>query len=165
VNAELERLGGCACGQVRYRMERTPIFVNNCHCTLCQKQTGSTSVVNAFVEADALTLLSGELSEHVVKSGSGGDHIICRCKTCGTALWSFYPRLGRLGAGVRVGTLDDAAALKPDAIIFTQFKLPWVALPDNVPHFETTYNPEQLLPPERFARLKALITRRRAGEG
>jgi hypothetical protein len=40
--------------------------------------------------------------------------------------------------------------------------MPWVALPEGIPHFETSYDPAALLPPERFARLKALIERRAA---
>ncbi len=80
-----------------------------------------------------------------------------RCAACGTAMWSFYPRLGELGVGVRAGTLDDPGMVKPDAAIFTASKMPWVTLPDGIPHFEATYNPAELLPPERFARLKALI--------
>jgi hypothetical protein len=50
--AETVREGGCGCGHVRYRVEGEPIFVNNCHCRLCQQQTGSTSVVNAFFESE-----------------------------------------------------------------------------------------------------------------
>ena len=154
--------GGCACGAVRYRLTDEPIFVNNCHCRLCQRQTGSTSVVNAFVESEHLTQLSGETSRHAVKAGSGGDHVIVRCRNCGTALWSIYPRLGELGAGVRVGTLDDPSAVTPDAAIFTESKMAWVTLPEGIPQFEATYNPAELLPPERFARLKVLIERRAA---
>ena len=57
--ADTVREGGCGCGQVRYRVEGEPIFVNNCHCRLCQQQTGSTSVVNAFFESERVTLLAG----------------------------------------------------------------------------------------------------------
>ncbi len=157
--------GGCACGAVRYALGADPIFVNNCHCTLCQRQTGSTSVVNIFIEAEHLDQQGGETTRHVVKSGRGADHVIVRCAACGTAMWSFYPRLGTLGAGVRAGTLDDPGAVRPDAIIFTANRMPWVALPDDIPQFETTYDPAALLPPERFARLHALIQRCAAGEG
>lgn len=154
--------GGCACGAVRYEIDAAPIFVNNCHCTLCQKQTGSTSVVNLFVESAHLTQMSGELTCHVVKSGSGGDHSIMRCAACGTALWSVYPRLGQLGVGVRAGTLDDPGAVRPDAAIFVADKMPWVTLPEGIPAFDGPYNPAELLPPERFARLRALIEQRAA---
>jgi hypothetical protein len=162
---ETMREGGCGCGEVRYQVEGDPVFVNNCHCRLCQQQTGSTSVVNAFFEAERVTLLQGELKDHAVTAGSGGQHVIQRCAKCGAALWSIYPRLGRLGAGVRVGTLDDPGAFRPDAVIFTESRMPWVALPEGIPAFETVYNQFEVLPPERVARLEKLIERRKAGEG
>lgn len=157
--------GGCGCGALRYRVTGDPIFVNNCHCTQCQHQTGSTSVVNAFYEAERIEVLDGALSEHEVKAGSGGPHVICRCAQCGAAVLSFYPRLGRLGAGLRVGTLDDPSRMRPDAVIFTAEKMPWVALPEGIPAFETTYAFAEVIPPERVARMMALIERRKSGEG
>jgi len=163
--ADTVREGGCGCGAVRYRVTGEPIFVNNCHCTLCQHQTGSTSVVNAFIEGDAVTLLSGTLTEHEVKGGSGGPHIICRCSECGSALWSFYPRLGRLGLGFRAGTLDDPGSVRPDAVIFAADAMPWVAHPADIPVFERAYDFKELLPPERIERMFALMERRSAGEG
>ena len=159
------REGGCACGSTRYRVEGEPVFVNNCHCRLCQRQPGSTSVVNAFYETERLTLVSGDLSDHPVPTGSGAMQVIRRCTVCGTALWSHYPRLGKLGAGVRVGTLDEPGSLRPDAIIFTESAMPWAAMPDDIPVFETVYNQMEVLPPDRVQRLKALIERRKAGEG
>lgn len=154
--------GGCACGEVRYRVAADPILVNNCYCTRCQRQTGSTSVVNLFIESEKLELLAGETSSHVVKAGSGGPHEIVRCATCGTALWSFYPRLGRLGAGVRVATLDEPARIRPDAAIYTADRMPWVTLPEGVPQFEAAYDPAAVLPPDRLARMRALAERKRA---
>lgn len=155
------REGGCGCGAVRYRIDGDPIFVNNCHCRQCQQQTGSTSVVNAFFDMGEIALTSGTVTEHVVKGGSGNDHIIVRCAACGVALWSHYARMGRLGAGVRVGTLDDHADIRPDAAIYLAEKMPWVTPPTGIPGFEGAYNPAELLPPERFARLKALAQRAR----
>lgn len=154
------RQGECACGAARYEVAGDPIFVNNCHCRLCQRQTGGTSVVNAFFEADAVTLRSGTLSRHAVKAGSGGEHLIFRCATCGTALWSAYPRLGELGLGVRVGTLDDPSAFPPDAVIHVDSAMPWVLHPTGTPAFAQTYRPDELLPPDRLGRLMTLIERK-----
>jgi hypothetical protein len=163
--AEQVNEGGCNCGSVRYRVEGEPIYVNNCHCSQCQHQTGSTSVVNAFFETERVTQLSGELTSHVVKAGSGGAHEIMRCAACGSALWSYYPRVGRLGTGLRVGTLDNPAAFRPDAIIFISESMPWVALPEGIPAFERTYDPNQIIPPERVARFTALAKRAAESRG
>jgi len=158
-------LGGCGCGAVRYQVRGAPIFTNHCHCRNCQHQTGSIGAVNAFFEADRVELLSGELDECGTVAGSGGPHIICRCTACGSAVWSAYPRLGRLGLGVRVGTLDDPGAFVPDAVIFTAEAMPWVAYPPDIPSFAQTYNFRSLLPTDRVARMEALMARRQAGEG
>lgn len=148
--------GGCACGAVRYRVDAGPIFVNNCHCTLCQRQTGAGSAVNAFVESEHISLLSGELTRHTLPTGSGGEQAIMRCALCGTAVWSHYPGLGENGAAIRVGTLDNAGAVRPDAAIYVADRLPWTALPEGVPAFEQYYRPSDLLPADRMARLRAL---------
>jgi hypothetical protein len=149
--------GGCACGAVRYRLLEQPIFVNNCHCRLCQRQTGTGSAVNAFIESENLEHLSGELREHELPTGSGGTQTIMRCKECGTAVWSYYPRLGRGGAAVRVGTLDDASAVRPDAAIYVSERPSWAPLPANVPAFEGAYKPSEVLGQERLGRLTALL--------
>ena len=51
--------GGCACGSVRYRLASAPMFVNCCHCTWCQRETGSAFVINALIESDRVELTSG----------------------------------------------------------------------------------------------------------
>ena len=33
--------GGCVCGSVRYRTIGAPMLATVCHCTFCQKRTGS----------------------------------------------------------------------------------------------------------------------------
>jgi hypothetical protein len=157
--SDTHREGGCGCGSVRYRVRGEPIFTNNCHCTQCQRQTGSTSVVNAFFETERIEVLSGDLSENEVVAGSGGAHVIVRCKACGSALWSHYPRMGRKGAGLRVGTLDKPGAFTPDAVIYVAEKMPWVALPEGIPSFDTTYDFREVLPPERLERLRELSRR------
>lgn len=149
--------GGCACGAVRYRLRGVPIFVNNCHCRLCQRQSGAASVVNAFYESDRVERLSGDLAETRVATGSGGQQVVLRCSACGTVVWSHYPGLGRRACAVRAGTLDVPEAMRPDAATYVAERWPWVALPQDIPAFSEYYRPSELLPPERFARLKAVI--------
>ena len=140
-----------------------PIFVNHCYCRLCQRQTGSVGVLNAFYESDRVTVTQGAFDEATLKAGSGCDHTIARCSDCGTAVFSYYPRVGRLGAGIRVGSFDDPDAFTPTAIVFTESKMPWVAVPEGIPAFEQYYNPFELLSEASVERLKALVEKKAAG--
>lgn len=49
--------GGCCCGHVRYRVERAPMAVHCCHCTACQRETGSAFTIGLILEAAYLTVL------------------------------------------------------------------------------------------------------------
>jgi hypothetical protein len=53
--------GGCTCRQVRYRMTTKPLFVHCCHCSWCQRETGSAFALNAMIEADRVQLLAGDV--------------------------------------------------------------------------------------------------------
>jgi hypothetical protein len=151
-----QREGGCACGAVRYRLEDAPMFVHCCHCLDCQRQTGSAFVLNALIETDRISLLKGETAAVRMPTDSGLPHHIFRCPSCQTALWSEYGGRAQLRF-VRVGTLDDPSALKPDVHIYTRSKLPWVALPEGVPAFAAYYDSKKLWPAESLARRRALF--------
>jgi hypothetical protein len=147
--------GGCACGAVRFRLASQPMFVHCCHCKDCQRQTGSAFALNALIEADRMNVLSGETHAVRLPADSGRPHETFRCTQCGTAVWSTYG--GRPAIRfVRVGTLDEPAALTPDVHIYTRSKLPWIKLPDGVPAFEEYYDAKKLWPQESLDRRKAL---------
>jgi hypothetical protein len=148
------REGGCACGEVRYRLASDPLFVHCCHCLNCQRQTGSAFVINVLIETDLVELLSGEPRPVDVPREDGSMQTIWRCPTCQIALYSQYtsPRV----RFVRAGTLDDPSSVSPDVHIFTRSKLPWVTLPDAVPAFDVYYDTEKLWPAESLERLEAI---------
>jgi len=149
--------GRCACGAVQYRLQSRPMFVHCCHCRDCQRQTGSAFVLNALIETDRIAQASGELDAIAVPTDSGRPHRIFRCTHCQTALWSEYGGVAKLRF-VRVGTLDEPAALAPDVHIYTRSKLPWVSLPPGVSAFEAYYDSSKLWPPESLARRRAVMT-------
>jgi hypothetical protein len=134
------------------------MFVHCCHCRDCQRQTGSAFVINAIIETDRITLLSGDPAPIAMPTDSGHPHEIYRCPACQTALWSDYGGRPALRF-VRVGTLDDPAALPPDVHIFTRSKLPWVELPETVPAFEVYYETQALWPPASLDRRRAILGR------
>jgi hypothetical protein len=71
-------------------------------------------------------------------------------------VWSHYGGLTKLRF-VRVGTLDDPAALPPDVHIYPRSKLPWIALPQGVPAFAAYYSSRELWPADSLARRKAVL--------
>jgi len=154
--------GRCTCGAVRFRMETAPLFVHCCHCTWCQRETGTAFALNAMIETDRLTLLHGELETVITPSNSGKGQKIARCPTCRVALWSHYPGGGDAVSFVRVGTLEQPTLVPPDIHIFTCTKVPWVTLPAGVPAVPEFYEIERLWPPESQERRKVLRARRRS---
>jgi hypothetical protein len=84
VTEDLE--GGCACAGVRYRLISQPMFVHCCHCRDCQRQTGSAFVLNALIETDRVSVLSGNPEPTAVPTDSGRPHHIYRCPFCKVAV-------------------------------------------------------------------------------
>jgi hypothetical protein len=131
------------------------MFVHCCHCRDCQRQTGSAFVINALMEADRVTILCGTPARYSVPTDSGRPHGIYRCPACEIAVYSEYGGV-RLRF-VRVGTLDDPAAMPPDVHIYVRSKLPWVRLPDGVPQFEAYYDAKTLWPAASLERRRAIF--------
>lgn len=150
--------GSCSCKAVRYRLLAPPMFVHCCHCTLCQRQTGSAFVINALIETDRIELLSGAPQPISMPTESGRPHDIYRCPTCQIAVWSDYGRRPALRF-VRAATLDEPHAIKPDVHIFVRSKVPWVRLPEDARTFEEFYDMQKEWPAESLARRKAILGR------
>ncbi len=131
--------GGCTCGAVRYRLNRAPMITHCCHCTWCQRETGSAFVVNTLIETSEIDL-TGEAPVIIdTPSNSGKGQRIARCPHCHVAVWSHYPAAREAAAFVRVGTLDDKQAVQPDVHLFTASKAGWVTLAVGTPAFEEFY--------------------------
>jgi hypothetical protein len=151
--------GGCTCRTVRYRMTSRPLFVNCCHCTWCQRETGSAFAINAMIEADRVVLLRGEVDVVDTPSASGKGQRIARCPHCRVAVWSNYGGSGDVVRFVRVGTLDEPDRLPPDVHIFTSSKQRWVVLPPGTPAVAEYYKASELWPKESLERRTALLAR------
>lgn len=148
-------VGGCSCGEVRYRLESEPLFTHCCHCLNCQRQTGSAFVINLLVESERLVVTAGKPMPVDAPRDDGSVQRIHRCPTCQIAVFSEY---GRPEVKfVRAGTLDDPSQARPDVHIFTRSKLPWVELPASVPAFDVYYDRHELWPAESLARLDAVL--------
>jgi hypothetical protein len=128
--------GGCSCGYLRYSMHSEPLIVHGCHCTWCQRQTGTAFATNALIEAERVEIISGEVKNITVDTPSGSGQRIARCPKCMVAVWSEYlvmtAGITDLVYFIRVGTLDTPARFPPDVHIHTSTKQPWLELPPSV---------------------------------
>jgi hypothetical protein len=154
--------GRCTCGAVRYRLTSDPLFVHCCHCTWCQRETGSAFVLNALIEADRVELLEGEPEVVWTPSASGRGQKITRCPTCHVALWSAYAGAGDAVRFVRVGTLLEPDRLPPDIHIFTSSKQRWVVLPPGTPAVPEYYDLREVWPETSLERRRTLLAKLKA---
>ena len=149
------REGGCACGAIRYRLGRDPLFIHCCHCLNCQRQTGSAFVINLMIEASHVEMVVGAPQPVEVPRDDGSTQRIFRCSICQVAVFSEY---GRPEVRyVRAGTLDRPSDVTPDVHIFTRSKVRWVTIPESTPAFEVYYDMKALWPVASLARLDAII--------
>lgn len=128
------RTGGCRCGAVRYTVatDRAPI-IYACHCTICQRATGSSFALQASV-AEAALFVEGELTLASVAGPSGAIGTSRHCSRCLSRVYNTNDRRPGL-AVVRAGTLDRGERLQPVLHIYTETKQPWITVPDDVPQF------------------------------
>ena len=151
--------GGCTCRFVRYSMATRPLFVHCCHCTWCQRETGTAFALNALVETDRVELIAGEPEVVDTPSNSGKGQKIARCPRCRIALWSNYGGAGDVVRFIRVGTLLEAGRFPPDIHIFTSTKQPWVVIPPGMPAVPEYYDSKQYWPPESYERRNAALAK------
>ena len=149
--------GRCTCGAVRYRLKAKPLIVHCCHCTWCQRESGSAFAVNAVIEAWQVKLQHGQPVQATLPSASGKGQVFWRCADCGVTLWSNYPQAGPRIHFIRVGTLEEPARVLPDIHIYTRSRLPWVRLPEGALAVDAYYDSSQVWPPASLERRKALF--------
>ncbi len=161
--------GGCTCRYVRYSVTSEPLVVHGCHCSWCQRQTGTAFATNALIEADRVVITSGRIENTTLNTPSGAGQRIARCPECRVAVWSEYlvmtGGITDLIYFIRVGTLDKPSRFPPDVHIYTSTKQPWLTLPPNAPAVAEYYETEAIWPQkslERRAALKAIIDERDA---
>jgi hypothetical protein len=126
--------GGCLCGGVRYEIVEPLVAMTYCHCTRCQRRTGTAASPQARIEPGSLRFVQGE---ELVRGWQPPDHGFekCFCSECGSQLFS------RAGDGtiwsVRMGTLDEDPGLTPMHRAFVAYAATWEPVPDDgIPHYD-----------------------------
>ncbi len=128
--------GHCHCGKISFAAEIDPAQVRVCHCTDCQQFSGSAFRANVATLPGTLVLISGTPKTYVKTAESGNKRAQAFCSDCGTALWASDAVENPPTVGLRVGTLDQRAELRPSRQIWVRSALPWAMDLTSLPRAE-----------------------------
>jgi hypothetical protein len=126
--------GGCLCGEVRFEVTAPFTTSGYCHCTHCQRRTGTAVSVNARVPRHGFRLLSGaERLETFQPTPESNPKVFCR--RCGSHLFSGDP-LGGEQVAIRLGALDADPGIRPQWRQWVDSAPSWEPIPDDgLPRF------------------------------
>lgn len=127
--------GGCLCGQVRYKITGEPLATILCHCTHCQKASGSAFSVNLMVRPDAFEI-TGTEGSFTDAADSGSPVYRNFCANCGSSLRSILPSMGGVIA-VKAGTLDSPADIKPTGEFYSRSAQSWLQPFEGMERFDS----------------------------
>jgi len=130
--------GGCLCGAVRYTTNAAPEFVGLCHCTDCQKHTGSAFAIMVRLPKTALQI-QGTIKTFSKLGDSGNPILRHFCPECGSSI-ADEPTARPGMINLNAGTLDDPSLVVPTLEIYCDSALPWVQLP-GMQRFARTLRP------------------------
>ncbi|HEY7690164.1 MAG TPA: GFA family protein [Dongiaceae bacterium] len=126
--------GGCLCGQASYEIAADPIMAVHCHCTDCQKTSGSGHTEHVLFPRAAVKL-TGKLSEYKSKADSGNTVTRAFCPTCGSPVFSASSGMPDM-LTVRAGTLEDPAKFQAQATVYAIRRHKWDPMDASIPSFD-----------------------------
>ena len=131
--SELPLPGGCGCGAVRFEVSAAPPSASYCHCTRCQRRTGTAASAQAAVEPGSVNVVSG--GDALRTWAPEGGLTKTFCGSCGSALF------GTAGDGsivsVRMGAFDSDPGMRPSVRQYVAYAAPWEPIPDDgLPRFD-----------------------------
>src|SRR4051812_19667415 len=121
--------GGCGCGAVRFALDAPPVGAVYCHCTRCQRRTGSAASASARVAPGSVRVVAGE--EHVRAWAPEGGNEKLFCALCGSAVFTRRP--GGPIAAVRLGSFVAGPRVRPAPRPLTAHAAPWGPVPPHRP--------------------------------
>lgn len=122
-------VGGCQCGKLQYEVG-APLMLYACHCTNCQRQTGSAFVLSATVVDATFSFTQGTPAKTEWTSDAGNQRYGFFCGDCGCRIANGQtPTIGVLS--LRAGTLDDKSWIRPAAHIWVKSAQGWIKFGDD----------------------------------
>jgi hypothetical protein len=127
--------GGCACGAVRYAIDRAPVFQNHCQCRDCQRRSGTGHGSYLSFTGRAEMTITGTVTHWAVAGDSGQLKSHAFCPVCGTTVYLGFAAMPDLVA-VPAASLDDPTRFEPQVLTYRVRALPWDRQDPALPAFE-----------------------------
>jgi hypothetical protein len=123
----------CLCGKVRFEITAPLVVAGYCHCTRCQRRTGTGSSVSARIAPGSLHVTTGQDRVKSWRPPDGFAKVFCA--DCGGALWSQSQEDPEVIA-VRMGTFDADPGIRPSYRQYVAYAARWEPIPeDGLPRF------------------------------
>ncbi len=119
--------GGCNCGAVRFTVSAAPLGAGYCHCTRCQRRTGTAVSASAWAAPGSFHIVSGEDQLRAWKPKDGAEKWFCG--DCGSALFSSDPVSGKVG--VRMAAFDQDPGVRPSSRQYVAHAAAWEPIPED----------------------------------
>jgi hypothetical protein len=119
--------GSCHCGYITYEAEADPERVSICHCTDCQRLTGTAFRTSISAPDTGFWILSGEPTTYVKTGDSGRKRVQAFCPRCGSPIYATAPGAGPKVYNIRLGTVRQRDQLVPKVQIWCRSQPPWLA--------------------------------------
>jgi hypothetical protein len=126
--ADLPLTGGCLCGGVRFRVDAPLVVATYCHCTRCQRRTGTAASAQARIQPGSLTVTQGDELIRTYAPPDGFPKLFCGA--CGSALWSRSPDDPDI-MSVRLGAFDSDPGIRPSLRQYCAYAAAWEDIPDD----------------------------------
>jgi hypothetical protein len=133
---ETSLTGACGCGAIRFEVTAPFLSASYCHCTRCQRRSGTAASANARAEAGSVRVVEGADELRVWAPEGGFEKLFCG--RCGSALFSRPPGKDEV-IGVRLGALDGDPGVRPQWHQYVAYAASWEEIPDDgLPRYDET---------------------------
>lgn len=120
--------GGCVCGAVSIAISAPLQDAGYCHCTRCQRRTGTAASPGGRLAPGSFTITQG--AEHVTEWAPPDGSIKAFCARCGGHLYARRPDDPE-PAAVRLGAIDGDPGVRPSYHQHAATAAVWEPLPDD----------------------------------
>ncbi len=124
--------GRCLCGTVRFELHGRLGPLAYCHCSMCQRASGSAFGANAPIRSQYLKWGAGR--EAIAEYESSPGKFRAFCSKCGSPIYSRHaaePDSFR----IRLGTLDGDPERRALAHFWVSSKASWFDITDDLPRY------------------------------